>query len=337
MKPFLRILALLNLCFCACKHYPNPIIPNKSLNANPILVDYDGEPLNCTECTEVASPPNDLIITQIDYQQTPPYIRGFSINPQNNAEIVYTKIVFGQVKMNTFIFNWKTNANRLLDEGIIIGCPRWHSNDWILLPKQGRVCKIKSNGDSLSSILSYASNTGSSWNQAGDKIAFYPYSDNQSVVHFADMKGRITDSLMGEPAYDSYFDWGQINRFTRQRVDGSIIDMNTHTRMRQMLVESQGTPNGFCWLNDQKTMIVATNQGLFITDTFTKKIKKIRCSCASVYYQYPIYAEKYHKIFAIKAVVNSVNPPFNTQIMTCKKIVMMNVDGTHEEVIEIPK
>lgn len=317
----------------SCKHYPT-LSPHL---AQPMVsIDYSVDTLQCNHCLEVPIPPSNLAYKQIDYQQTPPILRALGMNPNDNRELMYTQIVFGKSVMNTFSFNSGTQETKLVDEGITFGAPKWHANDWILLAKADAIYKVKSNGAQLSKLMDYTSNTGCTWNPDGTQFAFYPYANN-SLLQIADLSGKITDSLLGEPAYASFFDWSHPSFFARQRTDGSIVGLNPQNRTRELFVEPLGQPNGFCWLEDHATMVVATMQGLFITNTSTKQIKKIRCACSSTYYKDPLYAAQQHKIFAIKVTAHSANPPNNTKIIVSTSIVKMNLDGTHEEVIEIPK
>lgn len=329
-------LVLLSLHIASCRHYPITS-PNLYMETPMLNIDYSVDTLNCNGCTEIPLPPIQLNYKQIDYQPIAPLLRGLGVHPNNQAEIVYTKIVWGQAVMSTFVYNQHTKENKKIDDGIVDGCPRWHSNNWILLAKRDAIYKTKSTGERLSKLIDYESNTGCTWNQEGTQFAFYPYPNN-SLLHIADLKTlNITDSLAGEPAFYSFFDWQHPFFFTRQRSDGSIIGLNVHNRTRQQLVDAKGSPTGFCWLNDSTTMIVTTMQGLFITNTMTKQIKKIRCACGTSYYKYPIYSPQEHKIFAIKVISHSANSPMNTVVQTSTQLVKMNIDGKNEVIIDIPQ
>jgi hypothetical protein len=108
------------------------------------------------------------------------------------------------------------------------------------------------------------------------------------------------------------------------------------------IIYSQSVPNrapcdGFCWLDDDKSIVFATNLGLFVTNTVTKQLKKIQCVCETIQYSDPVYVPQQRKIYAVKAVSEVTDPPRNNHVLTTTFLVKMNLDGSDEQVIDLPK
>jgi hypothetical protein len=123
----------------------------------------------------------------------------------------------------------------------------------------------------------------------------------------------------------------------RQLKDGSILAYDMEAQKTHLLVSAQGSCAGFCWLDDFKTMVFATHSGLFITNTQTRQIKKIACSCESVNYESPVYEPKKQKLYVLKALTKVIDPPYNNSVLTTVYLVQMNLDGSEEQIIELPK
>jgi hypothetical protein len=322
------------ILFVACHHKPVDI--SMAIPPTTIEINYNQEALDCTNCTEIPAP--QIAHTEIRYwEQQPRFRGGWCLNPNNYQEILYSQIVASNPPLNTFILNWKTQKRTLLWKEMTYGKPSWHPNNWILVSKPGYLYKIKPDGSELTLLNRYKANTGGTWNHAGDRYAFYAESENDELVLADTQSGRALRQVSGEPAFHYFFDWSKPNLFARQRVDGTIVGYNTVDSQRALLYKkTNGSPEGFCWLSDFKTMAVATTSGLYLTNTKTGQVKRLKCCCGTLRYSYPQYAAAVNKLMALKTITYPSDAR-NLDLIVIEQIVMMNLDGSNGEIIPIPK
>jgi hypothetical protein len=303
-------------------------------------INYSTAPLDCGACQPLPQPVGGN--KGASYTNQTAAFLGLTINPNNSNEIVYTRVIDFINKV--YYFNLKTKVHQLLYSGYIYGTPRWHSTGWLLLATYDTLLnerclyKVKPTEGILHLLGHYDTETGATWNDTGDKVAFYPYKKRGTLYIIDAQTGAFIDSVLNIPAFYSFFDWTKPNLLTRQSGSGSIVTHHLLHQTQALIFEGQGTPGGFTWLDDDKSMIVSTATGLYITNTETQQTKKLKCACQSLDYSYPVYGRQHFKIYAIRQTLMIGNPPRNnTNIQVYNDLVQMNLDGSEERVIELPQ
>jgi hypothetical protein len=315
-----------------------PFVKN-SMNIKIRKIDYSTTLLDCDSCKSLPKKA-PMVVIERQYRPSLPQLNGFCINPLNPQEIVYSEMIedfhIGFTD-NIYYFNLKNRQRRLLTTGLLSGQPRWHRNGWILLPFRYRIAKIKANGEHLTELTSYESNAGAVWNPKGNQFAFYHETPNRTL-HIADANnGKRLETISALPKYDNWLDWSKPHGFVQQNQNGNIIGYNPQTQQQELFVLNQGYCAGFCWLDDARTMVFANYAGLFVTNTVTKQVKKIQCGCQTVQYSHPEYVPQHRKIYALKAVSMVTDPPKNNHVLTTTFLVKMNLDGSDEQIIDLPQ
>jgi hypothetical protein len=337
-KPLKKIFLFMLACD-SCKHHTSDFSMNIAIKD----IDYTTLTLDCTDCLPLPARAKGVVIER-QSRYALPRVASVAINPNNNQEMIYAELI--EEERQGFLhvvyhYNLGTRQRRLLlppsEWSVLGGQISWHPNNWVLIPYRYRILKMKPNGDRLTLITKYESSTGAVWHPEGNKIAYYKDMSNEELWIVSAKEGRLLERVPFLPAHYDLFNWTKPKAFVRQRVDGSIMAYDIEAKKPQLLVAAQGSSAGFCWLDDYKTMVFATDSGLFITNTQSKQIKKMACSCQSVQYEFPVYVPKKRKIYVLKAVSMVTDPPRNNSVLTTVYLVQMNLDGSEEQIIELPK
>lgn len=234
-----------------------------------------------------------------------------------------------------YTYNVKSKLKKKLLEGRILFVPKWGKKDWILVTREDeKIWKIKSNGDSLRLLSSTAANYVPEWNQTCDKIIFYKESNNP-YSYIMNEQGSLMDSVLFKAQVGG--DWNHSSGFFIQQ--GFVANGNiymTDVVNKKPIVEipvDNGDPLGVTWINNQK-IFAATMNGLYLVDVPQKASQKLKCACGTKYYLFPRYWEKRNKIIAERVTLTRLQ---RHDVKVEQYIVMMNIDGTQEEIIDIPK
>jgi hypothetical protein len=323
--------------FASCQHQPLSEMPKPSPFT--IRINYEDTAINCSHC----KPISQLDVIRVDWKQAYPYYLKFAVNPNNSNEIVYYQVaeVF-KVDMWDRIFtahyyNLKTKQKKILYTGHLDGAPQWHSNGWVLIARGGQVWKWHPDSSSMLFPADVRINCSAVWNPNGTQFG---YLDRQSSFTIGDAQNGQSLNPISNPQLDMpYLVWSHPDTLTLQQQNGAVVTYHLKSNQFGLLVPNRwGWGQGFCWLNDSKTMIFSTYTGLYITDTQTKQVKKIKCACATVDYRCPVYVPKRHQIYALRVENEAPNPPTPIMtIMTHTKLVKMNIDGSEEQVIDLPQ
>lgn len=110
----------------------------------------------------------------------------------------------------------------------------------------------------------------------------------------------------------------------------------TDVRMRKPIMEipvDDGDPLGVTWINPEK-IFASTSKGLYLADVNQKSSKKLKCACQTKYYLFPRYWQQRNKVIVGRITLTRMR---GYDVNVDKQIVIMNIDGTEEEVIDILK
>ncbi|MCF8373572.1 MAG: hypothetical protein K9H64_18270 [Bacteroidales bacterium] len=144
----------------------------------------------CPKCEDFPSG-NSTSISRSQFQYMQP-----CYNPNNSNEFVFH---YRDYETNTFQlvkYNIKTNEKEILiNDFYTIFQPKWGENNWILCTDlNNSIWKIKSNGDSLSSVAYVGANYDPDWDCSNTHI-IYTYSLNGANKHSVVLKDYKTNSV----------------------------------------------------------------------------------------------------------------------------------------------
>lgn len=265
----------------------------------------------------------DSTVNHIDYA---------CFNPNNPNEIYYEEMSTKRGK-----FNLKTNSATLIfRDPLRHRFAKWGKKDWILLNWDASgIWKIKSNGDSLQQVISIAGKQASSceWNYKGDKFVFYT---DDKVYYIVSENGILLDSFplnfRAAVSWQNPKGWLLSPTFFQ---DGnvSVYDIPNSINIAEYSV-GKGWHYGLSWLSND-VFVCCTSEGVYIVDIGAGgTVKKIRNACDRQTYYDPSYSEQTNKILFIREDAVLVN---KTTLKLTQRVVIMNPDGTNEEVINIPR
>ena len=251
-------------------------------------------------------------------------------NPNNNEEILFQTYENGSPVI--YKFNLITQEKSLIFEGYATGIS-WGAEDWILFTRSDfHVWKIKSDGTELSQVTSNGSWFHPKWNLSGDKfITYQGYLPNEFYsTKIMDINGVIMDSL---DIYAPKSDWNH--------PDGlfGFVDVNYIKIINPYsgeLISNIETPFGNLSINwiSESEVLITTVYGIFKYDIYSGLHSELKCSCTSSYYSGGSLNNNRTKILYNLIEKRRLN---NTNIVISKgSLVLMNIDGTNAEIIEIP-
>ncbi len=249
-------------------------------------------------------------------------------NPYNNNEFVYYNDDWEYVKNGLYIHNIKENTDVFLAE-TNSNYSDWSIEDWILF-RNGSICKIKSNGDSLTVL-----NVGGlfpTWSPDGEKIIYQSLENNGQLV-IADESGIQLH----------FFDWNWSTVQPRWSPDGAkiatvsykilrYIDLSTN---KTITIDSIGNYTyGIDWFDDSRRILWSNSEGLYIIDTETLEKVKIRENCGSKQYWSPSFS-----VDASYFICERIDTRFYSLnlLYTENNIYYLSIDGLTEYKIDIPQ
>ncbi len=305
-------------------------------------IDYSIAPPHCEDCPPFPRPVGGNKGINRTFITTP--LAGLTINPKDGDEIAYICFPTYHIQKICY-FNLKTKEHRCLYSGDVHNRAglKWHSTGWILFAAyddgKRSFYKVKPSGASLHAFAPSDDERCATWNDTGDKIAIYGAKKHNRKLSIIDVStGELQDSFLENVIYPYFWDWTKPHLFTLQHANGSISTYNRITRSHELLFEKQNSACGFTGLGDDKTLIVALLEGIYLLNTATQQFLKIKCAHGNHYYQYPVYAPQNYKIYAIREITQMGNPPRNnTNLQISCELVQMNLDGSEEIIIDLPK
>lgn len=245
-------------------------------------------------------------------------------NPNNGDEFVFMKENIGNSYNYIYTYNLKTKQKILIHEGYTHRNLEWTTNDWIIF-NSIELHKIKSNGDSLSIIskIKYHFTTEK------DKILYKKPKSTPSkfMFYFADLNNVIFDSV------NTVNTVVQPEWYKDKVIFMPHIIYNLKTKEIKKILHD--TDLNFIsqqkWVNDDE-FIWGDRKSIYKTNVLTNNTDTILSHCNGFGYVSFDYSPHTNKIICNlvrKEVVAHSLLKMNVQI------VMMNLDGTEKEFIDI--
>ena len=252
-----------------------------------------------------------------------------SVNPVNPSELLIYAEVDTSLEVGLFKYNLETKEKTIIYRGNIIFRPKWSVKDWILfLAADGYLKKVKSNGDSLT-FLAQGGLYSPEWNNTGTKFACQSAAGPNTQIYFFDESGVLLNSVtngLNNPC------WQNVNDSLMLNMSGVISYMNVYTNEVNFVYEGLYGILGGAWWADERNIVWAYQEGIFMTNIDSKETTTIRTTCDSRFYRSLCYSPVSGKLLFIRTILKS-----NKKYHLCsdQKIVMMNLDGSCEEEVEI--
>lgn len=307
------------------------------LGCKPDLLDPD------REC-------KDLTVGRVDAEYITPayYFKAPCFNPNNSSEFVYLK-----EEARTYDGDelWKYNLEtgekiKLAANAITFSWPRWSTTDWILyVGTDYQLWKVKANGDSLAQLNYYEGGyRHADWNHDGTKIVIGTLKGKEGfpASYKIDKDGFFESKLHERWSY-LHASWSPNGKFIA--VDDTsiwnariaIFDKDSTQLKSVVMPETDGEhAPSFSWFPDSKRIAICSrHEGIFIFDFISETFTLIKSGCGSSFsrlYINPSVSSNGNKILLTRYDQRSIG---RKKIEEAYTIVMMNTDGTGEEVIDL--
>jgi hypothetical protein len=333
-KLFTVLVVCIGVFSVACKkETPAPV-------ANP---NSPGASTGESDCPPVVWPDSTL---QILIGWTPDRKRMPHFNPANNNQFSFTAAVPGSNLYDLCVHDLSTGVTEVILQGhTYFYQPRWHANGWILFRGNGdNVYRIKSNGDSLLQITAASVYQTPIWRPDGQAWISNNVVDFSGDIDVFDLEGNLIEVIPGEEF--NFGDWSQDNRIITHRpnnfgphqmawtdaenVSWQLLDFDT--------VSPQMSVKDIKWIPmSDEVMFSQHVSDISKINIFTGQVSMVREGCGNRHYEYFSINYNCTKIIAERVTIEDFysNGIHNILILR-SDIVLMNFDGTGEEVIELP-
>ena len=147
-----------------------------------------------------------------------------------------------------------------------------------------------------------------------------------------DASGILIDSIRYYT--DESGDWCKDSLLVKVLPDGLYVLYEDSTEYHQ-LYEVEFSPSahpGAQWIDDE-TVFWTHLTGVYLTNIITKETTQVRATCNSYSYLYADYSPLIDKIICSRDIGENVSESKRSYI---REIVMMDPDGSNEEVLVIP-
>lgn len=263
-----------------------------------------------------------------------PYVEFPRWNPNNPEEFMFVE-VRSTFQEKLWKYNLSTHSLDLLFEGNLLYSPEWGKSGWITLNIgwPANIYKIKANGDSLTQLTSDGQNFGGEWNYSGDTIVYYHafndtrimLSDGTYIQHLPNGGGYITNnSSWRHPHYLATSSEG-------------LYVFNPYNGIPIQLI-SDTTTGGYyrtSFVNDLDHIAWVWDTGLYTTRISTHETVLIEETCSSDCYRSVDCNPVNNKLLLSKSKFTP-DDPVQHAMKVETSIVIMNLDGTGKQVVEIP-
>jgi len=303
----------------------------------------DASPCGCT--------PLGLTKDPLDYQQEgvyPVYARP-SFDPAGSGQFAYIKGGGDDQPQLTGIWRASLAAPRN-EQQLLPGQDfqlqlHWGSRGWLTYNNRaGQVMKLKSNGDSLQQLTFGIAHYAPIWSPDGRKIVCEldgPRPQQYGLVVLDDTGRRIGPILARPYGYAQAWAPDGSKLALTYNPSNDVCGLGTYdfaagqitlAAPNQLTSSSAGNVYGADWLPDSRTVVWATGQGLFKTDTQTHQTTQLRSGCNSRIYLSPSVSPDGQTIIVQRDDKKLVNN--GTTIRSAANLWTMNIDGTNERRVE---
>jgi len=297
-----------------------------------IIISCKKEKISTSDCEEIEQVYDDiwpnypLFLSKGDIYSHPQF------NPKNSEEVLFLIRATQNSEPNLIKYNISTKEHQEIIEGIPYTRARWSKKDWIIFSIQKDIWKIKSSGDSLTQLTFTGSCYKPEWDISGNRFTYRKLLNNTpdlSVV--ANIENTETDTFFnGIIQYDG--SWQHPSKFCYMDGDGLVVgDFIDNEIERVIEINNPMSVSSSEWI-DEKNIIWADQKGVYITNINTKSQETILSTCNSKWYATPDYSSQSNKLLMIRKRRVETSEEFGDLF---QELVIMNLDGSDEEVISI--
>lgn len=266
-------------------------------------------------------------------------------NPNNNDEFLYVDQIYQSPYAKLCVHSISTGETQVILEGqTFLTQPRWHSNGWVLFRGNANVVfKIKGNGDSLSTVNDQGIFLRPIWRPDGQAWISEKSSGFTGNIEIFDLEGIEIDVIPGEEVTRG--DWSADNRIvTTKGYSGSnqFTWTDAGNLNWQDLTFDTNSPHkpalDVHWIPmSDDVMYSQLYESISKINIFTGNITEVREGCGGRYYRFFSISNDCSQIIAERIQPDTIfTDGFYNFLIQKSEIVLMNFDGTGEEVIELP-
>jgi hypothetical protein len=262
---------------------------------------------------------------------------GVCKNPTNEFEICYLRNEIGVQNYNEnelFVFDFCTGVARKIATNVRYG-GNWSSLDWLIYTsKDGKLYKVKSNGDSLTALnISVASNDVK-WSPDGTKFLYNGW-------HVMSSDGNKLTSLANK-VYD--YDWVDNDQIVYNTLYSMTVYVQSiSTKTKKLLVDiPDGNSTFYSVIGNYLYCISSKNPGTYEALEITYKIN-LSTGDTSTVWSTPVSFMGYtcpsagNKLF-VSMVLRDTLTGGNTAVNNRRHhLAVMDMDGTNIRRIKIPE
>ena len=257
-------------------------------------------------------------------------------NPNNSDEIIYRYADGVTPEFDLIKYNLLTKEKEVIYQGFFSNRPRWGKNGWILLNIQDslgfNIYKVQDNGNELTTLTNQANCLNPEWNITSEFFIYRLGFTSPAKYVIMTANGIVQDTTTNGITGDGS-SW-QNETFLANPTTRGLTISNPYEGNANLIYETEALAqslNGAEWL-DAENVFWCHTTGIYRTNIITNETEIIRETCNAHCYQRPTYAPDINKIIIEKLErIKDTETSGRIEI----SLVMMNPDGTEEEVIEI--
>lgn len=330
MTRYFFLVSVVMLIFFACKkETPDLPLPSNGLEDD-------------SECLPIASPDTTLnwLIGYSNHLKMMP-----CFNPSNNNEFLYIDRLPGSPFSDMCIYNLSTGESSCILSGqTYLYQPRWHANGWILFRGNGdNVYRIKSNGDSLLQITTSSVFQRPVWRPDGQAWISNNAVDFGGDIDVFDLEGNLITVIPGEEFFLG--DWSESNRIVTRSYNSGVYQLawtDAENVFWQYVDFDNNSPQmsvqDLKWIPmSDEVMFSQGGADISRINVLTGEKTMVREGCGTRFYKYFSINNNCSRIVAERVTPEEIySNGWHNIVVYRSEIVLMNFDGTGEEVIELP-
>lgn len=262
-------------------------------------------------------------------------------NPNDPNEFVVTLRIQASV-YHMYKYNLASEELSMLFEGDILFQPDWGSNGWIIFCQREssgaeEIYKIKANGDSLTQVTFTAGNHWGSWSPSCNRWNYKPF--NKGFV-FNDVSTGWADTVPFNFSHMGANLWLDESTIVTAGYD-QTLKLNLETFATEVIAmhppSNWGAATGEALTSDKSKVVWPHVEGLFSTNLLTGEVVKHLSSCNSDFYLSNDIHPVSNKMLAVRIKkIPDENWQDNNLLHIYSEIVILNPDGSNEQIISIP-
>lgn len=254
-------------------------------------------------------------------------------NPNNPNEFAYIRYPVGAVyNYELRKHNLSTNADVLITNVYYCGFKlSWSQSDWILFNQTPYdVWKIKSDGSTPLIQLTSSSALNPAWKPDGSRFVYW----TGGIGVIADNNGNPVDTIN---TTSNHYSWSYTNNILHTKHYGSATYITKYDVTNDTNLSFTELPiyQDFEWLPNGNQFIGSYNSNLWLVNTQTQERTLIKEKCGDKYSYYGFSVSPLGNKLLVERIESIMVDTF-TYIIN-NDIVLMNIDGSNEQVIELPQ